>query len=68
MIELLAVNNWTDEEIEKLLEIAINNHPVRYLLNDKDVNKFYKSIIKKLSEPNEKAKKVESFFKKKGGK
>lgn len=68
MIELLAVNNWTDEEIEKLLEIAINNHPVRYLLNDKDVNKFYKSIIKKLSEPNEKAQKVESFFKKKGKK
>lgn len=68
MIELLAIDNWTDEEIDKLLDIAINKHPVRYLLNDKDVNKFYKKIIKKVTEPNEKIKIVESFFKKKGKK
>lgn len=68
MIELLKVESWTNEEIDKLLDIAINNHPVRYLLNDKDVNKFYKKIIKRLTEPNEKTKQVESFFKKKGKK
>ena len=64
MIELLLINNWTEDEIDKLLDIAINNHPVRYLLNDKDVNKFYKNIIKKLPKDNDKVKKVESFFKK----
>lgn len=68
MLELNSVNNWTDEEIDKLLDIAIHNHPVRYLLNDKDVNKFYKKIIKKRSAPNDKAEKVESFFKKKSKK
>ena len=56
------------EEIDKLLDIAINNHPVRYLLNDKDVNRFYKKIIKKMTKPNEKSQKVESYFKKKGKK
>ena len=66
MNDLLEVKSWTDEEIDKLLDIAINNHPVRYLLNDKDVNKFYKKIIKQRSEPNNKTEKVESFFKKKG--
>ena len=68
MLELNSVNNWTDEEIDKLLDIAIHNHPVRYLLNDKDVNKFYKKIIKNRSLPNEKTEKVESLFKKKGKK
>ena len=68
MIELLTIENWTSEEIDKLLDIAINNHPVRYLLNDKDVNSFYKKIIKKMTKPNEKSQKVESYFKKKGKK
>lgn len=68
MIELLTIENWTSEEIDKLLDIAINNHPVRYLLNDKDVNRFYKKIIKKMAKPNEKSQKVESYFKKKGKK
>lgn len=68
MIELLTIENWTSEEIDKLLDIAINNHPVRYLLNDKDVNRFYKKIIKKMTKPNEKSQKVESYFKKKGKK
>ncbi len=68
MKNLLTISDWTDEEIDKLLDIAINNHPVRYLLNDKDVNKFYKKIIKMLSQPNEKTQKVQGFFKKKSKK
>lgn len=68
MFKLLTINDWTNEEIDKLLDIAINNHPVRYLLNDKDVNRFYKKIIKMLSQPNEKTQKVQSFFKKKSKK
>ena len=68
MKNLLTISEWTDEEIDKLLDIAINNHPVRYLLNDKDVNKFYKKIIKMLSQPNEKTQKVQGFFKKKSKK
>ena len=68
MLDLIKVDNWTSAEKDKLFDIAINNHPVRYLLNDKDVNKFYKKIIRQTPKTNDKAKKVESFFKKKGGK
>ena len=68
MYELLKIKSWTDEDIDTLLDIAINNHPVRYLLNDRDVNKFYKTILQKVKRPNEKAERVESFFAKKGKK
>lgn len=62
MKELLEVEDWTAEEIEMLLNIALNKHPVRYLLNDLDVKTFYKKIIAWLDEPSEAAKQVERHF------
>jgi len=62
MSKLLAVDNWSEEEIDMLLEIALNRHPVRYLLNDDDVNAFYHKIIGMLKKPTEKAKKVMKRF------
>ena len=62
MPKLLAVDNWSEEEIDMLLEIALNRHPVRYLLNDDDVNVFYRKIIGMLKKPTEKAKKVMKRF------
>lgn len=62
MIKLLAVDNWSEEEIDMLLEIALNRHPVRYLLNDDDVNAFYRKIIGMLKKPTDKAKKVMKRF------
>ena len=47
-----------------LLEIALNRHPVRYLLNDDDVNAFYRKIIGMLKKPTDKAKKVMKRFEK----
>lgn len=64
MPKLLAVDNWSEEEIDMLLEIALNRHPVRYLLNDNDVNAFYRKIIRMLKKPTEKAKKVMEYFNK----
>ena len=61
---LMTINKWPKEEIDMLLDIAINNHPVRFILNDLDVKTFYKNIIKQLSKPTEKSKKVEAYFKK----
>ena len=61
---LMTINKWPEEEIDMLLDIAINNHPVRFILNDLDVKTFYKKIIKQLSKPTEKSKKVEEYFKK----
>lgn len=62
MSDLLAIDCWEEEEIEMLLDIAIRNHPVRYLLNDLDVKSFYHNIIKQLPSSTEKSQKVESFF------
>lgn len=62
MPKLLSVDNWSEEEIDMLLEIALNRHPVRYLLNDDDVNAFYRKIIGMLDKLTEKAKKVMKRF------
>ena len=62
MKEMLSINDWTEEEIGMLLDIALNNHPVRYLLNDSDVNSFFRGIIAMLPVKTDKAEKVESFF------
>jgi len=64
MPKLIAVSDWTEEEIDMLLDIALNRHPVRYLLNDKDVKNFYRKVIGLLKKPTEKAKKVISRFEK----
>lgn len=62
MPELLSIDDWTKQEIELLLDIALNRHPVRYLLNDEDVNAFYRKIIGMLKKPTDKAKKVMKRF------
>ena len=64
MPELLSIDDWSKQEIELLLDIALNRHPVRYLLNDDDVNAFYRKIIGMLKKPTEKAKKVMEHFNK----
>lgn len=60
--ELLEVDGWTEEEAEMLLDIAINKHPVRYLLNDKDVKAFYQKLISLMQTKTEKARLVEENF------
>jgi len=62
MKDLLDVESWEPDEIDMLLDIAINKHPVRYLLNDFDVKSFYKRVIGKLPDKTDKSKMVESFF------
>ena len=64
MPELLTIDDWSKAEIEMLLDIALNRHPVRYLLNDDDVNAFYRKIIGMLKKPTDKAKKVMKRFNK----
>lgn len=62
MPELLSIDDWSKDEIDILLDIALNRHPVRYLLNDEDVNAFYRKIIGMLKKPTDKAKKVMKRF------
>ena len=60
--ELRDVDGWTEEEAEMLLDIAINKHPVRYLLNDRDVKAFYQKIIGAMETKTEKARQVEGIY------
>jgi len=64
MSQLLPVNDWSEKEIDMLFDIALEHHAVRYLLNDGDVNAFYRKIIGMLKKPTEKAKKVMARFNK----
>lgn len=36
---------WTENQVNKLINIALNNHPVRYILTDKDIKRFYNDVI-----------------------
>lgn len=62
MRELLLIEDWSQSEIDMLLDIALNNHPVRYLLNDIDVKAFYQKIIGMLDKETEKALQVKKHF------
>lgn len=61
--DLKKQDNWTESQIDKLINIALNNHPVRYILTDADVKKFYKMIIEKAEIESEEIKKVKELLK-----
>ena len=49
IIEKLSKNtSWKPEEIEDLLEIAVENTQVLHILNDQDIKKFYQYLIEQL--------------------
>lgn len=47
--KLSKYTSWRPEEIEDLLEIAVENTQVLHILNDQDIKKFYHFLIEKLS-------------------
>ncbi len=63
MKELLEISDWTQDEINILLDIALKNHPVRYIINDSDIKLFYKQLISRLDDETDNAKKVKDCFK-----
>ena len=50
--------NWTSEEKESLFEIALSNSQVFYILNDQDISRFYRSLLRNVTSPSDNAKKV----------
>lgn len=46
--KLQEINNWSFEEKEILLQIALNNSQVRYILRDLDVATFYRKLLKSM--------------------
>ena len=62
MKELSSVEEWEPDEIDMLLEIALKNNQVGFILNDADVKMFYRYIIQLLPEATDNSKKVEEHF------
>ena len=46
--QLSEYKNWTDEQKNRLVTIALENNRVTYILKDRDVKSFYKSICQNL--------------------
>ena len=46
--QLSEYKNWTDEQKNRLVTIALENYQVTYILKDRDVKSFYKSICQNL--------------------
>ncbi len=51
---------WTDEQKEKLCEIAINNSQVRLILKDDDVRSFFDALLEGFESTTENVTKVKS--------
>lgn len=45
-------SEWTAEQTEKLIDIALQNTQVRFILGDSDLNSFYSELIEKSQNSN----------------
>ena len=65
--ELQLIDNWTNDEMERLFDCAMYNLQVHYILSDYDVRQFYKSVLSKIKTKSEKALEVERIIMEKEG-
>ncbi len=61
--ELNSIADWEMDEIDMLLEIALHNNQVRFILKDLDVKLFYNKIIKQQPKTTDDANKVIELMK-----
>ncbi|ERJ79188.1 hypothetical protein HMPREF1557_00007 [Streptococcus sobrinus W1703] len=40
------ISEWSSEEVEDLLVVAYHNSQVHYIIQDEDLEKFFKRILK----------------------
>lgn len=60
--KLRRITSWTQDECDDLIDIAIQNSQVYYILNDSDVRKFYEKILKENKKTTANSKKLEELF------
>ena len=48
--ELMQYSEWTEEEITRLMEIAVENSQVHFILKDADVKAFYQMLLDKMQQ------------------
>lgn len=56
--ELMQVSNWSKDEIDILMNIAVNNSQVFFILNDTDVKIFYNKLLNNMNVIEGNARKV----------
>ena len=52
MDQLKTISEWTDKQKSKLIQIALDNSQVWYILNDDDIKEFYMSICENYNSDN----------------
>lgn len=60
--KLSKIDDWEPDEIDMLLEIALNNQQVGFIINDNDLKSFYQSLIMKLPKPTDNSVRIEKLF------
>lgn len=60
--KLAKVAKWEAKDCEMLIDVALENTQVRYILNDNDVKKFYHKILEELGKETEKTKELRECF------
>lgn len=61
--ELKEVEGWTQEELDLLMDIAVANSQVFYILKDSDVKEFYMDLLGKMKTISDNGRKVEEELK-----
>lgn len=47
--KMSVIDSWEDQQIERILKIALTNNQVRYIIKDSDIKTFYEVICSKSS-------------------
>lgn len=60
--ELNEYENWTQDELEALMDMATYNSQIFYILNDTDVNLFYRKLLKEMKNISINGRKVDEMM------
>lgn len=58
--KLEKISGWSDEQKEKLFEIALNNSQILYILGDNDVRGFYQGLLKDMKNLSDAAREIKN--------
>lgn len=58
--KLEKISGWSDEQKEKLFEIALNNSQILYILGDNDVRGFYQGLLRDMKNLSDAAREIKN--------
>lgn len=60
--DLSVYTDWDEDMTNELFDIAVENQQVKLILTDRDVAKFYKSLLDNIVDKSESAKEIEEIL------